>query len=145
MIGIKTYIANLTAPVVAGATATPAMRINNYSRNCQILSIYWGCLVRDVTNDRIIPWEELNTLQGELVAFFGAPVAQLFGEPFVSVLPPAPTVQRLIYMYKPGQLHFKGVYFSETLEIQNNFTNLDLIVDYAFWSSIVIEIEELEK
>lgn len=142
---LKTYIGNFEAMALApGTSQLPALRILNTARSCLIKSIIWSAFIWNLTTNEQMSFSQNLAVSSELHVFFGYPAPQLLGEPFLSVLPPAPQNARTLNFYRPGSWRFEGIFFNQNLEVANYFTSLDLVNTYQISSCIIIEIEEID-
>lgn len=118
-------------------------QIYNTDRQFKINSISWDWQAWVAGSQVIIPFHENITQRIQLVI---QPIsgAQNIAQPFINPTPLAGVNNGVsINFYSPGKRNFDNFFFSNDLNIVFTQANLDVLNRVYFYTSIVIEIEDV--
>jgi hypothetical protein len=141
----KTHSIIFTGTLAAGATITCQGQIENVNREFLIKSICWDWRCRlEAGSMANIPIEQ-NTTQELELGLITIPVNTMIASPVIN---PTPLVNvglngTGVTFYRPGKRNFDYWFVVSQLNISFTEINRDVLNVIRFYSSIIIEIEEL--
>jgi hypothetical protein len=142
---IKTHSIIFTGTLAPGATIACQGQIENVNRQFLVKSVAWDwrCGLETVPGGNI-PIEQ-NTTQVIELGLITIPAGTMIASPVIN---PTPLVNVAangvdVIFYKPGKRNFNYWFVINQLNIVFNQTNLDVLNMVRFYTSIIIEIEDL--